>query len=405
MLNLKNQKKADWLEWLCVLSMFFSQYIEFIFVVIAVFFIRKRLYINKKVLIACSLIALYSICVIYFLNYNIVHFAIRGFAPLFLSFLYISLYFQWKNRIPQLWDKYCSVCFIMSILGLFQVIISIIAHINIFFMFNNYDISVSGIYQQPTATLLEMGDFAAVLTPCIAYNIIKVPHFRDIGFKIWFMLFVATLSFSNLAILGVILSLCIRFYIKYKVLVITSIAGAAVIIAVFNPFSNLLSTEYDANDRGFSSVMAKFIQSFEALEYIDDVDEIAKYNLSSFATYSNLYVGLNAPLRLTGTGLGTHEDNYYFVYPRENVGTMERAFGLNKEDAYSLFTRLLSEMGILGIAFYLLFVFRNLSLKDPLSASLFVLIVMHLVGNGNYFINGFLFFNVMFYYRHQIADK
>ena len=49
-----------------------------------------------------------------------------------------------------------------------------------------------------------------------------------------------------------------------------------------------------------------------------DPDVFETLNMSSYATMVNVWVALNAPNRIMGTGLGTHELNYYREYKRFN---------------------------------------------------------------------------------------
>ena len=90
--------------------------------------------------------------------------------------------------------------------------------------------------------------------------------------------------------------------------------------------------------------------------------------MSSYATMVNVWVALNAPNRIMGTGLGTHELNYYREYKSDYI-----FYGLNAQDGYSLLNRLYSEFGVLGLILCLWVIYRNYNLNNIINISVFFL--------------------------------
>ena len=85
-----------------------------------------------------------------------------------------------------------------------------------------------------------------------------------------------------------------------------------------------------------------------------------------------------------------------------------KGFDNNKADANSLFLRLMSETGLMGMIFILLIVFRcfvgNDGIDDKywvISGSLLIIILLYLLRQGNYFLNGFPFFVWLYYHTKK----
>jgi hypothetical protein len=85
-------------------------------------------------------------------------------------------------------------------------------------------------------------------------------------------------------------------------------------------------------------------------------------------------------------------------------------------DANSLFIRLMSETGILGLSLFFLFMFRFLLLKKGyeypelrdyllINQGIFILFIVRLIRTGNYFGNGFFLFFFIYYLSYKIVSK
>ncbi len=139
-------------------------------------------------------------------------------------------------------------------------------------------------------------------------------------------------------------------------------------------------------------------------------------NLSSYVLISNMFIAKNNitdhPL---GSGIGSHHYMHTMRYSKE-MRTPEylRIQGKqadNSFDANSLFTRLFSEFGLVG----LFFIFWSLnkgsrcfSTKDYLSQGIFIYFLLKLFRDGTYFPPELFFFIWLFYYSIQkeiVFDK
>jgi hypothetical protein len=118
----------------------------------------------------------------------------------------------------------------------------------------------------------------------------------------------------------------------------------------------------------------------------------------------------NAGDHFFGTGLGSH----HVAFQRYNtLETWFTGYGphsmlLNENDASSLFNRILSEMGYIGV--FAVFVFlikfyigKNLLLWSQINHSSLVVILTLLLRGGHYFILGLPFFVLAYYYSSKLS--
>ena len=144
--------------------------------------------------------------------------------------------------------------------------------------------------------------------------------------------------------------------------------------------------------------MLRFQQTATALSSLNNIYVIESLNNSSYALLANTYVATHAPLRWTGTGLGTHKLNYHAVYQSNRP-----LYGLNDEDGYSLFNRLLSETGILGLLVYIVFLFKCRSKQSMINTCVLFYLLGTFIRGGNYFVYGMIFYNMLYYFSYKEA--
>ena len=142
-------------------------------------------------------------------------------------------------------------------------------------------------------------------------------------------------------------------------------------------------------------------------------------NSSTFALYTNYIIAENSFLRnpTSGSGLGSHVINY------ENTFTdffdeifLETYGSFNKQDANSLFLRLMSEMGLVGLFLIFLFVFKFFLsrkwLQYPklapivlMNQGIFIMMILRLIRTGNYIGNGFFFFFFLYWASWKVITN
>ncbi|MBM3920799.1 MAG: hypothetical protein FJ347_06180 [Sphingomonadales bacterium] len=161
---------------------------------------------------------------------------------------------------------------------------------------------------------------------------------------------------------------------------------------------------------------------------IMDKKEIAKLNSSTFALYSNfLIAGKSFEAHpYTGSGLGSHEisyDRFFDVFLDKIIKKMYGTF--NAKDGNSLFIRLVSEGGLIGlsiffIALFYFFVYKRgidvpeLAPLTIINQAVFIMLVIRLLRTGNYIGQGFYFFFFLYalsaiqirqYYKNQATEN
>ena len=124
------------------------------------------------------------------------------------------------------------------------------------------------------------------------------------------------------------------------------------------------------------------------------------YHGSSVILYNNFFIAKENFKRnpLFGTGLGSHPIAAEKYSLTKNVTT--KGFTLNTRDANSMFNRLMSETGLFGLglfAFILIkfYIRRNDQSTDEfwlISSACLVLILVNMLRQGHYFLNGFPFY-------------
>ena len=134
---------------------------------------------------------------------------------------------------------------------------------------------------------------------------------------------------------------------------------------------------------------------------------------SSFILFNHAYITwMNLKENpLFGTGLGTHTiatDKYSLG----NKGVEYHYRTQNAQDASSMLLRILSELGLFGGILVFIFLKRNFIPRVPedpvlwlISTAIFVTIVMQLLRQGNYILNGFPFFVLGFVFTRHTFNK
>ncbi len=159
-------------------------------------------------------------------------------------------------------------------------------------------------------------------------------------------------------------------------------------------------------------------ETYESLNVINTGKFGPETNLSSYAMISNLHVAKkNVTDHPFGTGIGSH------VYMHENVylSTMrppeyliiQDLQNVNASDANSLFTRMVSELGIFGLllVFYLMHkASRAFSVQDYMSQGIFIYFLLKLFRDGHYFPPELFFFIWLSYfsikeYKHHVLKE
>jgi hypothetical protein len=306
-------------------------------------------------------------------------------------------------EIRKLFRIYLNISFLVASIGLFQ-------EISFLFDFKpGYDFSyifpfwtfhpagnilrINSILPEPSGLVVSLMPAAfASLCSLIDKSLELQTKFRSVVIMIVFIL-----SFSSTGYAILIISLFL-ILINYKR---TRYASAILIFTVvFAFFAFRLSPDF----------RVRVVDSVNILRTKTNLEDV---NYSTYALFSNALVTKKS-LKLSpliGTGLGSHEISYARFIPE--IKRKEGTHLVNVQDAASLFLRLLSETGVLGLGLFLFFLLRFYLRKGDrypvdlwvVNNSIFLYFIIRLLRVGHYFTDGFFLFFWMYYFSRIKANQ
>jgi hypothetical protein len=339
---------------------------------------KNLLVANKNLLIVLGFLFAHGV-IIYFIFKNPI---ISLFAQLIgitlSSFYYYNIVKIYKTKL--LFKYYIDIAFYLALLAIPMFYLNI----NVFTT------------NRLNGIMLEPAHYAAIMLPAIYVTMRKKQYF-----KLVIILITVILSRSSIGYIGIFLILFlpllkVKYFLKYS-LIVFGILGVS--------FFNIYSQWDDKVDENTGNVLVRRIkQTQESLEAINTGKFKKDINLSSYALLSNVFVTknifFNYPL---GTGLGSYKHEYDKVYPEITPPKYLITLNLskiNKQDANSLFLRMLADFGVFAILILLYFTYRSYKLfkndNKVIEQGAFFYIVIKLLREGHYFPPEFYFFVLIF---------
>lgn len=331
---------------------------------------------------------------------------------------YVMEYYEFD--VKRMFSMYLKGCIFVSIIGMIQVVSYFVGFVpgyklSNWLPLNKWLFNPGGLGMRVNAFFCEPSNFGTSIAPAFfvaVYTLVK-KNYEFLSQRGAILIIVAYIcTFSSLAYLGIFIAIVLLAFnfgiIRY------------VLIAI--PVSMILFTIAYNNVREFKvrvdGMKALFIDNAlqkgvpENEVYAAKVQRIrrilSKIHGSSFVLYNNYYISKenfkNNPL--LGSGLGSHE----FAFEKYNLNyLLGDIYKFNTADANSMFLRLLSETGLLGVIFVFLYVSKfyvskNLVAEEDdsywlISNALLVLILIQLIRQGNYTFSGFMFYAWMYYFN------
>lgn len=322
-----------------------------------------------------------------------------GFFSSVLFYHYVLELFQFNLKL--LFRYYMIAAMIISIIGLIQLVsywVGFTPGYDLHWVgFNKWNVVRGGLGVRVNSVFSEPAYFAASIGPAFFVAIynwsVAKPLF--ITRKQSLIIIAAyAVTYSSVGIIGiflVILLLLINFgFFRYAI--------------VFIPLSVLLFNYSYENVDEFRDRYDGTVEVFGTGNY-----KSYQINGSSFVLYNNYHVALENFKRnpLFGTGLGSHPT----AFDKYSLTNLEGAVDIdfNKMDANSMFLRLMSETGLYGLFIIIFLLFRcwvpQQRTTDTelwvMSNATSIIIILYLVRQGHYFLNGFPFFLWLYYYIAQ----
>jgi hypothetical protein len=325
------------------------------------------------------------------------------FAKIFIGvFLSTTFYYYviqyYEMDVERIFALYLRGAVLASYIGIVQYL-SYLIHFspgyNFHWLFNKWGLVQGGFGIRVNSIFSEPSQCAIVLTPAAfvaIYNIFFRKRLFLSGFESGAILVTLVLTTSSTGFIGLFV-IAILLTLNYGK-IINLIVGIGVIALMGRVLYEYVP---DFRSRVDTSVGLWGEEKFT----------IENINSSSFVLYNNYHVALENFKQnfLFGTGLGSHPIAFEKYSLTKRADILDIHF--NVADANSMFIRLMSETGLMGLIFFYLFITRlfvrrNLFFPDSnfwiISNAFLVIIILYLLRQGNYFLNGFPLFMWMYFY-------
>ncbi|MCZ2577218.1 hypothetical protein O1443_15185 [Bacteroides fragilis] len=378
--------------WLIVCGIFMERYYEMVILFLALLVInqlQKKLNFSRNILFFLLILGIYSFSCITLSNYAYNKFIQQFFLLTYFVMCYAVIFRYFRGDIPALFAKYLCIAHVVAYLGIIQFAVYYICGIDIFcWVYGRVSVEVLPGILRVSSIIDEPSYLSTILTPAFSYYLFT--GLFPLNKRKLIVILAIFLTFSTITFVVVGILLFYKYvylrnkYACYSIFII--------LLLLFLLGGNFKRLEQSGEETAFSAIVMKLQDTYEGFIAMDP-DVFETLNMSSYATMVNVWVALNAPNRIMGTGLGTHELNYYREYKSDYI-----FYGLNAQDGYSLLNRLYSEFGVLGLILCLWVIYRNYNLNNIINISVFFLILTLLIRGGHYVRYGFIFWAFLYYY-------
>tara|TARA_B100000767_G_C19750373_1_gene530537 strand:- start:276 stop:1550 length:1275 start_codon:yes stop_codon:yes gene_type:complete len=304
-----------------------------------------------------------------------------------LFFFFILHIYDFNNF--KVFKIYCNACWILCIFAIVQIFSFFIEFqpgYNFSWFLNKWGFVRGGIIGFRVNSILPEPTYLATsLSPVVYISIRNLIHKNNFIFSKYqsiIIIIISILTTSTIGYLGIIISIILSLdFLRLRYFLFVIVIFVAGFMTAYNNVS-------DFSNR---------VNSAKGL-WLDKDFTIGNTNNSSFVLYNNLHIAKEnlQKFPIFGTGLGSHETAFKnFTLTRSLI---QYDFEFNIKDGNSLFVRLCTETGLLGLVFIFIIIINgfiyNSEPNDDLvenkiiSHALFILIVLVLVRQGNYMLNG-----------------
>jgi hypothetical protein len=330
----------------------------------------------------------------------------KVFIGLSLSyFFYYYVVVEFDYNVEQLFRWYLRGAYICALIGVVQFVsyqVGFRPGYDFRWFLNkwglilggNFGIRVNSIFGEPTylGATLSAAFFVSL------YNLIRKDPYYLTKVQSLVIVVIYILSFSGLGQVGIFLSiifLAISFGLIRYILILIPLS-----IVVFNFMHQ--------NVRDFRERYDSLIQLFTTGKFV-----LGKTHGSSYILYNNYVIAFEnfKSNFLFGTGVGSHP----VAFEKYSIAKEIKVYGfnLNSADANSMLLRLTSETGLFGVSLFFYLIFKCYVKRDEnhltyhwlVSNSILIMILLNLFRQGHYFLNGFPFFVILYYFNHVSYKK
>lgn len=325
----------------------------------------------------------------------------KVFTGLVLSyFFYYYVIREFDFDLEKLFLWYLKGAYIVALIGIVQFVsfqVGFTPGYDYHWLFNKwgfvsggtFGIRINSVFSEPTyfASAISAAFFVSL------HNLIRKETFGLSRPRSILIVLAYLLSFSGVGYSGVFL--CVLLLAISYGLLRNLLLMVPVIIIVFALIYN--------NVKDFSDRYDSLIGLFSGSTF-----KLGKTHGSSFILYNNYvvtYENFKSNFAF-GSGIGSHPvafDKYSLAKHFKVTG-----FNSNSADANSMLLRLLSETGLFGTIIFLYITFKCYVRRDErfdsshwlISNSILVMILLNLLRQGHYFLLGFPFFFLIYYFNY-----
>jgi hypothetical protein len=319
----------------------------------------------------------------------------------FISFILIMLFLFAVNEmlksigIKEAIYLYLNICFYVCLFGLIQILIYIYTNLNInpLSLMGGYLIPdlvprINSIFAEPSS----FGFFCYLAVAILVFDNRKQIVINKLKKVVIWTAFIASGSASAYVFLIILLIIKIwKFNIRNYLYI-----SALLLVLVYMYFtSNGVQSRFDqVYQMGYGILFA----DIEKMDY--------QFGTSALALYNNFIVAVNSikSSLVLGSGIGNHS----MAYQEYIIFSMLPDVGLNMEDANSMYLRIVSETGLVGIIGFMYFVLRHYSksrFKITEESSWYILInhlslyamLGYMLRFGSYYESLFIFYFLVFF--------
>jgi hypothetical protein len=336
-----------------------------------------------------------------------------------LFYRYVMEYYDYD--VNKIFRMYMAGSYFVCILGLIQVA-SYIIHFTpgynwrLFLPLNKWNFHIGGLFGiRLNSTFTEPAYFGSSIAPAFFIALYELFFRREIFLtrtKCIVIIAAYLLTFSSLAYIGIFVTVLL-FALNYGAIRYFFFAVPVAVIMFAVAYTNVKDFRVRID-----GMRALFLEGIVEKELSGNMSKgarllkvsrvLTKIHGSSFVLYNNTHVAIENFKQnpIFGSGLGSHE----IAFEKYNLNYMLGGiYDFNAPDANSMFLRILSEVGLMGVIFIFMFIVKffvskNVAYEEDetywlISNAILVIIITQLMRQGNYTFNGFIFLAYMYYYN------
>ncbi len=399
----------------------FEFYITYVPIIILLFFFIAKYRFPRELLLPLTMLLATGI-----LNILIDNDTFGNFFKIFINlsvniifYRYVMEYYDFD--VNKIFRMYLAGSYFVCILGLIQVG-SYLIHFEpgynwrMFLPLNKWNFHIGGIFGiRLNSTFTEPSYFGSSIAPAFFIALYELFFKKEVFLtktKCLVIIAAYLLTFSSLAYIGFFVTILL-FALNYGALRYFFFAVPVAVILFSVAYTNVKDFKVRID-----GMKALFVEGIVEKELSGELTKgarmmrvsrvLQKIHGSSFVLYNNTHVAIQNFKQnpIFGSGLGSHE----IAFEKYNLNYMLGGiYDFNAPDANSMFLRILSELGIMGVLFIFLYitkfyVSKNLGSEEDesywlISNAVLAIIITQLLRQGNYTFNGFIFFGFMYYYN------